>query len=133
MSTSNRNSGNNSANHKYSSVRSGEYDDQEHGGGSHLLSSTDKKLRNQNRSLDLLGNSVAKLGELSLTISKEINTQNKMLDSLETDIESASERSNNLLQKTRELVKKTGGTRNVCIILVLVVVLLLLVMLVIYT
>ena len=43
------------------------------------------KLREQDESLDRLESSVARLGQLSLTISTEIDVQNRMLERLEID------------------------------------------------
>merc|ERR1711957_1141892 len=48
-------------------------------------------LKQQDEGLDILSQSVFRLGELSTNISEELGQQNKMLDSMETDLESANE------------------------------------------
>jgi len=93
----------------------------------------DKRLRDQDSSLDSLGKTVSRLGELSLTISKEIDTQNRLLTALEMDVEKNQESTDSLMKKTKELVEKTGGTKMLCTIVALVVVLVILIFLVVYT
>ena len=122
--------------HNYSSLRTGEYDDSFDNNidaGSSKLSFADRRLTEQDSSLDMLGKSVSRLGDLSLSISKEIDTQNRLLTSLETDVENAQEHADSLTKKTRELIKRTGGTKTFCTIVVLTLVLVVLVILVIYT
>lgn len=91
------------------------------------------RLKEQDENLDVLENSVARLGLLSLNISNEIDSQNKMLDKLEIDTDIAREKALTLTQKTAELVKKSGGPKSFCVILVLICVLIVLTLLVIYT
>ncbi|KAJ1404504.1 hypothetical protein B484DRAFT_313887, partial [Ochromonadaceae sp. CCMP2298] len=91
------------------------------------------KMAEQDNSLDQLGRSVSRLGDLSLTISREIDTQNRLLSSLDMEVEKNQETTSDIMQKTKDLVKKTGGTKMFCTILVLTAVLFVLVLLVIYT
>jgi t-SNARE complex subunit (syntaxin) len=119
-----------SSSHNYSHLRSGDFDEER---GSSTLSYADKKLVEQDNSLDQLGRSVSRLGDLSLTISRDIDTQNRLLSDLDLDVEKAQESTSDLLQKTKDLVKKTGGTKMVCTILVLTAVLIVLFLLVLYT
>ena len=91
------------------------------------------KMREQDANLDALGSSVSRLGEMSLNISKEIELQNRMLESLEADTDSARDKVDILTKKTREMVKKSGGWNNFCLIVFLVAVLIVLTLLVIYT
>ena len=67
-----------------------------------------KTLKRQDESLDILGTSVQRLGELSLNISREIDTQNRMLDRIEEDVDKAQSSANSLISKTKELIKKSG-------------------------
>ena len=67
-----------------------------------------KTLKRQDESLDILGTSVKRLGELSLNISREIDTQNRMLDIIEEDVDKAQTSANSLIRKTKELIKKSG-------------------------
>lgn len=98
-----------------------------------MLTLSDLRIKEQDENLESLGNAVARLGDLSLTISKEIDTQNRLLTSLESEVDSAHEKADFLTQKTRELVKKAGGKRNFCTIIILSLILIALVLLVIYT
>lgn len=115
--------------HNYSSLRTGEFDEESNS----TLVFADRRLKDQDSNLESLGRSVARLGELSLTISKEIDTQNKLLTSLETDVERSQETTDSVMKKTKELVAKSGGTKIVCTIVALVAVLVVLVLMVIYT
>ena len=92
-----------------------------------------KKIARQDKSLDALADSVSRLGAMSLTISNEISSQNKMISDLDADVETAEAKTSNLIDKTKDIIKKTGGFKEWCIILVLFAVLLLLLFLVIYT
>jgi syntaxin 6 len=90
-------------------------------------------LKEQDSNLEQLGASVARLGEISLNISEEINSQNKMLSRLETDTETAEDKVSSLTEKTKDLIKKAGGKKNFCLILTLIFILMILTFLVIYT
>lgn len=107
---------------RYESVRTAEYDED-----------SESRFRRQNKNLDVLESSVSRLGELSLTISKEIDVQNLLLTNLESEVDKAEASSNSIVKKTRELVEKTGGTMNFCVILTLTLILVILILLVIYT
>lgn len=130
------NSGNSSyiSSHKYSSVRNGEYsDDDSDANNRNPTRLLEKRIQDQNKNLDSLEMSVSRLGDMSLSISKEINTQNRMLDELDEQTDRAEDIVKNLTNKTKELVKKSGGTKMVCAIITLTLVLLFLIFLVIYT
>jgi t-SNARE complex subunit (syntaxin) len=70
---------------------------------------------------------------MSLTISKELDTQNKLLENLELDIEKNQENTSIIIKKTKELADKAGGTKIMCLIVSLIIVLIILIALVIYT
>jgi syntaxin 6 len=91
------------------------------------------RIKDQDSSLESLGKSVSRLGELSLTISREIDTQNKLLSSLESDVERSQEDTESIMKKTKELVAKAGGSKMVCIIVALTAVLIVLTLMVIYS
>lgn len=74
---------------KYSSLPTGEYDEENSHRSSFRPLSVKQSLRQQDERLEVLGSSVARLGELSLHISKEIDTQNRMLSELDTEVEDA--------------------------------------------
>lgn len=97
------------------------------------MSALQLKMCEQDDNLDILGSSVSRLGDLSLNMSKEIELQNRMLDSLEADTDSARDKVDILTKKTKEIIQKSGGPRTFCLIVVLVLILLVLTLLVIYT
>ena len=115
--------------HNYNSLPTGEYDDNDRGGQLQY----ERRMQEQDKSLEVLGDSVLRLGQMSLNISEEIDSQNRMLTSLEVDVEAAQENVDSLTKRTKELVKKSGGPKMFCIIIALIIVLLILILLVIYT
>jgi len=56
-----------------------------------------------------------------------------MLDDMENDLDRATLNLNFVTSKTKELIKKSGGKRNFCIIVVLTLVVIFLIMLILYT
>lgn len=120
---------------KYNSLPTGEYDDDESGGRGRASNGLqyDHRMKEQDDSLEALGSSVLRLGQLSLGISEEIDSQNLMLNKLEVDVEKANESVDRLTQTTKLMVKKAGGKRNFCIVVTLTLILLFLIFLVIYT
>jgi hypothetical protein len=113
----------------YSSVPTGEFDDDEKA----MKRTFDNKLKQQNANLDTLESSILRLGDLGMSVSKEVDLQNRMLTSLETDMDIASEKADTLILKTKELVKKSGGPKSFCLIVTLIIILLILTFLVVYT
>ncbi|TYZ64852.1 hypothetical protein PybrP1_008156 [[Pythium] brassicae (nom. inval.)] len=87
----------------------------------------------QDESLDELHTAVKRLGDMSLSISTELDSQNAMLDELNEDTDKASDALQAVTKKTKELIEQSGGMRNFVVIIVLVLVLLLLTYLVIMT
>jgi syntaxin 8 len=119
---------------KYSTVPTGEYDDaNENRKQPTGLLALRRAYRDQDEQLDALGSSVARLGEMSLGISKEIDTQNRMLSSLENEIDNNSAKANDLTQRTKDLINRSGGSKSFCLIVFLTLILLFLIFLVIYT
>jgi hypothetical protein len=70
---------------------------------------------------------------MSMAISEELGQQNKMLDAMETDLDTAGEELDIVTSKTKELIAKAGGTGNFCIIAVLSIIVLVLLFLVLYS
>lgn len=110
--------------HSYSRLRSGEYDE---------AATYDKRLKEQDFDLENLGKSVSRLGELSLTISKEIDTQNRILSNLEQEVDQSHDNTTSLMVKTKDYLKQSAEKNSVCTIIVLIVLLLILTILVLYT
>jgi len=89
-------------------------------------------VRQQDEGLDMLSASVLRLGEMSMGISEELGQQNKMLESMETDLDDAAENLDLVTRSTQEFIKQAGGTKNCLIIVVLSVVALILLLILIY-
>lgn len=89
-------------------------------------------MKQQDEGLDVLSHSVDRLGQMSMAISEELGQQNKMLDSMETDLDQAGEELDIVTQKTKELIAKAGGMSNFCLIAALSMVVLVLILLIIY-
>lgn len=90
-------------------------------------------MKQQDEGLDMLSASVLRLGEMSMGISEELGLQNKMLESMETDLDDAAENLDLVTRSTQEFIKQAGGTKNCVIILVLTAVALILFFLLIYS
>ena len=88
------------------------------------------QMQQQDAQLDDLHGSVQRLGDLSLTISNELDLQNQMLDDLDDDLTVAQTAMDAVNKKTQELVKAAGGPQYFCVIVFLSVVLFILFMLV---
>ncbi|CAH0481152.1 unnamed protein product [Peronospora belbahrii] len=87
----------------------------------------------QDENLDDLHTAVKRLGDISLNISTELETQNKMLDDLSDDTDNAKQALEIVTKQTQELIKQSGGMKSFIVIIVLVLILLLLTYLVIMT
>jgi t-SNARE complex subunit (syntaxin) len=81
----------------------------------------------------MLAQSAQRLGQMSNTITEELDYQNKMLDNMEDDLETATDNLDVLTRKTKEMIKKAGGKQNFLIILVLSGVAIILLLLILYT
>lgn len=85
----------------YDRLPTGEFDEEDR-------KSIQKQLRRQDESLDILGSSAMRLGELSLSISNEIQSQNRMLDGLEEDVDRVQSNMDMINKATEKLIKKGG-------------------------
>ena len=90
-------------------------------------------MKKQDEGLDMLSASVLRLGEMSMGISEELGQQNKMLDSMETELDEAGENLDFVTRQTQDFIKQAGGTKNCLIIVGLSAVALILFFLVLYT
>ena len=89
-------------------------------------------MQQQDEDLTELGQGVDRLNEMSMGINQELQTQNRMLDDLDRDIDEAAEKMNFVMGKLAKLLK-TKDTCQLCVIISLTLILVLLVFLVIYT
>ena len=89
-------------------------------------------MKQQDEGLDVLSHTIMRLGDMSTNISEELGQQNKMLDSMETDLDTANEDLDLVTRSTKQLIAKSGGTTNFCIIAALSIAVFVLLFLVIY-
>eukprot|EP00531_Pseudo-nitzschia_arenysensis_P019609 CAMPEP_0116132906 /NCGR_PEP_ID=MMETSP0329-20121206/9810_1 /TAXON_ID=697910 /ORGANISM="Pseudo-nitzschia arenysensis, Strain B593" /LENGTH=139 /DNA_ID=CAMNT_0003627477 /DNA_START=117 /DNA_END=536 /DNA_ORIENTATION=+ len=89
-------------------------------------------MKMQDAGLDALSDSVMRLGEMSNNISEELGQQNKMLDSMEMDLDNAGEELDIVTRSTKQLIAQSGGKSTFCLIMALSVVMLILLFLIIY-
>ena len=95
--------------------------------------SQQEMLHKQDESLDVLGNSAARLGQISLEISSELQVQNKMLDDMGNEFYDADINLEIVTRKTQELIQKSGGCKYFSVIVVLCLVVIILFFLIVYT
>lgn len=89
-------------------------------------------LKKQDEGLDFLSQSAERLGQMSMGISEELGHQNKMLESMETDLDVAADELDLVTRKTRDFIQLSGGTKNCVLILTLSIVVLVLLFLLLY-
>lgn len=87
----------------------------------------------QDRDLELLSDSVTRLGEMSLEIGNEIQTQNRMITDLDVSMDEAVSTLDLVTGKTKDLIKKSGGPKWFLLIIVLSLMLAVLTFLVFWT
>ncbi|GMI46991.1 hypothetical protein TrCOL_g11120 [Triparma columacea] len=95
--------------------------------------SQQQMMKDQDESLDVLGQGAARLGQISLEISSELKMQNKMLDDMGEELDSAELNLAVVTKKTQELIKKSGGCGYFSAIVGLSFVVILLFFLIVYT
>jgi hypothetical protein len=67
-----------------------------------------QQLKVQDHHLDVLEESLKRLGHMSKGIHEELETQNKMLTTLEQDIEEGQSNLERVTDKINDVVKKSG-------------------------
>lgn len=131
---------------KYSQLSLDDFSDDEsvedgthHNGNGSANDDHDEYVRNQqvlmqqqDAGLDMLSESIFRLGEMSNNISEELGQQNKMLDAMETDLDHAGDELDIVTRSTKELIARSGGGSTFCLIAVLSIVVLVLLVLIIY-
>ena len=89
-------------------------------------------MQQQDEDLSELGQGVDRLNQMSMGINQELQTQNRMLDDLDRDIDEAAEKMNFVMGKLAKLLK-TKDTCQICVILALTFILIVLILLVMYS
>jgi len=97
------------------------------------IKSQQLQMKKQNQGLEMLSHSAQRLGTLSINITEELDSQNRLLDDMENDIEKATTSLGLITSKTKELIKKSGGKKYFLIIVSLTLVVIVLIMLILYT
>eukprot|EP00567_Pseudictyota_dubia_P016175 CAMPEP_0197438308 /NCGR_PEP_ID=MMETSP1175-20131217/5346_1 /TAXON_ID=1003142 /ORGANISM="Triceratium dubium, Strain CCMP147" /LENGTH=133 /DNA_ID=CAMNT_0042968013 /DNA_START=274 /DNA_END=675 /DNA_ORIENTATION=- len=92
-----------------------------------------QQMKEQDEGLEMLSQSADRLGMLSKNIHEELGHQNKLLDEMEEDLDTATTQLDFVTQKTRELIQRSGGKKNFLIIVGLTLVVIVLIILIIYT
>lgn len=91
------------------------------------------QMARQDEGLEMLAQSAQRLGQMSTTITQELDYQNKMLDEIDEGLDTATDNLDLVTRKTKEMVQKAGGKRNCIIIAVLTCIVLLLIWLILVT
>ena len=91
------------------------------------------EMKKQDEGLEMLTESANRLGTLSLGIHEELNSQNRMLDDMENDLENATSNLEIVTKKTKDMIQKSGGKRNFMIILSMSLIVVILLLLIIYS
>jgi syntaxin 6 len=81
-------------------------------------------MRDQDQDLDELGNAVTRLSNVGNQINDELNTQNKMLEELDRDMDSTSARLKQNMRKAAKVLKDSKDKGKICVIVLLSCVLL---------
>mmetsp|Transcript_2199 Transcript_2199/g.4974 ORF Transcript_2199/g.4974 Transcript_2199/m.4974 type:complete len:255 (-) Transcript_2199:71-835(-) len=84
---------------------------------------TMQMMREQDSELDELGGAVRRLGDVGLTIGRELEEQQVMLEELEEDVETTRGKLKAAQRKMEKLLEKAGMRGQICIILFLMIVL----------
>jgi hypothetical protein len=92
-----------------------------------------QQMKQQDEGLEMLGQSADRLGQMSMNISEELGFQNKMLDEMDQDLDEANENLDFVTRKTKEMIEKSGGTKNCLVIAALAGVVVLLFFLILYS
>ena len=77
--------------------------------------------RRQDEDLDELSESVARLGNVGLTIGEELDAQGKMLEELEEDVDGTTTRLAAAQRKLTQVIKKSGMGGQIAIIICLII------------
>mmetsp|Transcript_21193 Transcript_21193/g.44560 ORF Transcript_21193/g.44560 Transcript_21193/m.44560 type:complete len:126 (-) Transcript_21193:866-1243(-) len=121
----------NGTNNSYSPVNSDDFNDEDE--ADEYIRNQQVLMQQQDAGLDVLSQSVMRLGEMSNNIAEELGQQNKMLDSMETELDEAGEELDIITRSTKQLIAKSGGMSTFCLIAALSIVVLVLLFLVIYS
>jgi len=126
----------NDKNGKYRPVSHNDFSDDDSEDGDFVQDHIRKQqmqMARQDEGLEMLAQSAQRLGQMSTTITQELDYQNKMLDDIDEGLDTATDNLDLVTRKTKEMVQKAGGKRNCIIIVVLTCIVLLLIWLILVT
>lgn len=86
-------------------------------------------MKQQDNELEDIEQAVTRLGRVGLTIHEELESQGRMLDELDEDVDTTHSRLKATQKKILDVIKKSGTTTQLAVIVFLVIVLLVLVVL----
>ena len=107
-------------------------DEEEAGYNRGSAKSQQQMLQEQDHGLELLSQSADRLGQLSMGISEELSQQNRILDSMDEDLEQTTTNLDFVTVQTKELIARSGGKRNCILIAALTLVAVILFFLILY-
>jgi uncharacterized membrane protein len=81
----------------------------------------------------MLGQHVEQLGQMSLQIHDELQTQNSILDDMDQELDQTTQQINYITQRTKDFIAASGGTSNFILILSLIFIAIVLFLLILYT
>jgi hypothetical protein len=87
----------------------------------------------QNVGLEMLEQHVSQLGQMSLQISDELDSHNRILDDMDTDFDEAISNLDYVTQTTKQFIQASGGTNNFILIVSLIGISIVLFLLILYT
>jgi hypothetical protein len=87
----------------------------------------------QNVGLEMLEQHVSQLGQMSLQISDELDSHNRILDDMDTDFDEAISNLDYVTQTTKQFIQASGGTSNCILIVSLIGIAIVLFLLILYT
>lgn len=87
----------------------------------------------QDQGLEMLAQSANRLGQMSVGIQEELDYQNNLLNEMESDLETATDRLDLVTKKTKEMIHKAGGMKTFLLISVLVAIVVVLLFLILYS
>ena len=90
-------------------------------------------VREQDGSLDVLSKNLSVLGDISHSVSLELDEQTMMLDELDKEVQIAEDALSKVTARAAEIVEKSGGPKWFCLIVWLLVIILFELFLLVYT
>lgn len=100
--------------------------------GSDMQQRQQQLLQEQDSGLEMLAQSAERLGQMSMGISEELEAQNRILNDMEDEFDTASENLDFVTRQTKKFIKEAGGTQNCIVIVSLTLVVIFLLFLIMY-